>query len=130
MKPSMFFILLLIVLTGICDTINQLVLKSAINSLRVSLSANILKILQFIIRLVLVPRVWISLFFSILSLCIWLFVLSKIDLNLAFSLDSMHYIFIALTSGLVLKEKVGLKRWLGTISIILGIILVSLSSGQ
>jgi len=128
MKPSLSFIIFLIILTSICDTINQLFLKSAINSLKASLSANIIKILRFIIRLVLIPRVWISFFFSVLSLCIWLFVLSKIDLNLAFSLDSMHYIFIAFASSAFLKEKVGFKRWLGTISIIIGIIFVSLTS--
>ena len=127
MYGGLIFILFLIALTSICDTISQLFLKSAINSLKVSLSANILNILRFIIRLILVPRVWISFLFSVLSLCIWLFVLSKIDLNLAFSLDSMHYIFIAFASSIFLKEKVGFKRWLGTISIIIGIILVSLS---
>lgn len=127
MKPGLIFILSLIVLTSICDTVNQLLLKSAINSLKISLSTNIAKILQFIVKLIKIPRVWIGFLFSVLSLCIWLFVLSKVDLNFAFSADSMHYIFIAFASGLVLKERVDLTRWAGTIFIILGIILVSLS---
>jgi hypothetical protein len=46
------------------------------------------------------PRLWVGFIFSIISLCIWLFVLSKADLNFAFSADSMHYIFIALAPGL------------------------------
>jgi uncharacterized membrane protein len=54
-------------------------------------------------------------------------VLSKADLNFAFSADSMHYIFIALASRFVLKEKLSSKRWLGTFCIITGIVLVSLS---
>lgn len=127
MKQGLIFILFLIVLTSICDTINQLFLKSAINSLKVSISANIIKIMQFILNLIQIPRVWIGFLFSVLSLCIWLFVLSKADLNFAFSLDSMHYIFIALVSRFVLKEKVGFKRWAGTMFIMIGIILVSLS---
>jgi uncharacterized membrane protein len=127
MKQGLAYILFLIVLTSICDTINQLFLKSAINSLDVSLSANIKKVLEFIIKLIRVPRIWGSFLFAALSLCIWLFVLSKADLNFAFSLDSMHYIFIALASKLVLKEKIGFKRWFGTIFIAIGIILVSLS---
>jgi uncharacterized membrane protein len=68
-----------------------------------------------------------SFIFSTLSLCIWLVVLSRADLNFAFSVDSMHYIFIALTSRYILKERVGLKRWLGTILIVCGIIIVSLN---
>ncbi len=127
MKQGLIFILLLIVLTSICDTINQLFLKSAINSLNASLTGSILKILRFILKLIMIGRVWIGFLFAVLSLCIWLFVLSKADLNFAFSADSMHYIFIAFASRFVLKEKVGLKRWVGTIFIILGIILVSLS---
>lgn len=127
MKEGLTFIFFLIVLTGICDTINQLFLKSAINSLSLSSPITIIKIIKFIIELIRVPRVWISFLFSVLSLCIWLFVLSKVDLNFAFSIDSMTYIFIAFASKHILKEKVGLRRWFGTISIIIGIILVSLS---
>lgn len=127
MKVGLFFVLFLIVLTSICDTINQIFLKSSINSLKISLTANIIKILQFILKLIRIPRLWIGFLFSVVSLCIWLFVLSKVDLNFAFSVDSMHYIFIAFASGLILKEKVCFRRWAGTIFIIIGIILVSLS---
>lgn len=127
MKEGLAYILFLIALTSICDTINQIFLKSAINSLQVSLSANVLKILQFITRLIMIPRVWLSFLASTVSLCIWLFVLSKVDLNFAFSLDSMHYIFIAFTSRLFLKERVDARRWFGTIFIVVGIVLVTLS---
>jgi len=126
MKEGLVFILFLIALTSICDTINQLFLKSAINSL-ISPKGNIKAILKFIFSLLMVPRVWISFLFSTISLCIWLFVLSQVDLSFAFSADSMHYIFIALTSRFILKEKVCFKRWTGIILIVVGIIMVSLS---
>lgn len=127
MQNNLFFILFLIVLTSLCDTINQLFLKSAINSLNFSASANVFKIMQFVFKIILIPRVWIGFLFTLVSLCIWLFVLSKADLNFAFSVDSMHYIFIAVASRLILKEKVGSRRWVGTGLIVLGIILVTLS---
>ncbi len=127
MKEGMIFIFSLIILTSLCDTINQLFLKSAINSLSLSSPITVVKIIKFIIELIRVPRVWLSFLFAVLSLCIWLFILSRVDLNFAFSLDSMTYIFIAIASKKILKEKVGLKRWSGTIFIILGIVLVSLS---
>jgi uncharacterized membrane protein len=127
MKLSLASIITLIIIANLFDTIRELMLKSAINSLREFSPTNIKKIITFIARLIMIPRVWLSLLCSILSLCVWLFVLSKADLNFAFSLDSMHYIFIAIASKIILKEKVGFSRWTGTILIIIGITLVSLS---
>jgi len=127
MKESLFFILSLIALTGICDTISQTFLKSTINSLNFNFSWHFVKFFKFIFKVMLTPIVWLGLFFSSASLCIWLFVLSRADLNFAFSADSMHYIFIAFASRFILKEKVGWQRWLGILSIIIGIVFVSLS---
>jgi drug/metabolite transporter (DMT)-like permease len=127
MNPGLFLIITLIVLTSVCDTISQLFLKSSINSVNNISIADLKTLLKFIIKLALIPWVWIGLIFSTLSLCIWLTVLSKADLNFAFSVDSMHYIFIALASKLFLKEKVGTKRWAGTLCIVAGIILVTLT---
>jgi len=125
-KPQLFLIISLIVLTSACDTIAQLFLKKSINKLNFE-THGIKKILSSIGRLLLTPRVYLGGMFSLLSLSIWLYVLSKADLNFAFSLDSMHYIFIAVGSVVFLKEKVGFTRWIGTISIVIGITLVALS---
>jgi len=127
MKPGLVLILFLIAFTSFCDTINQTFLKSAINSLEVSLTANIVNIIKFALRLILLPKVWVSFLFATVSLAVWLVVLARVDLNFAFSLDSMHYIFIAISSRIFLKEKVDARRWMGTIFIIIGIALVSLS---
>mgnify|MGYP001596606091 CR=1 FL=1 len=126
MKEGVIFTLFLIFLTSVCDTVNQLFLKSAINSLPAP-SGNILKIVKFILKLILIPRVWISLLFSITSLCIWLFVLSRADLSFAFSADSMHYILIAIASRFILKERVSFKRWLGIVFVVIGIVIISFS---
>ncbi len=117
----------LIFFTSFCDTANQLLLKSSINSLNISNANSVGRILRFVFKLVLTPKVWASSLFAVLSLCIWLVVLSKADLNFAFSVDSMHYILIAAASGLILREKVGLIRWFGTVLIVFGIFLVVLS---
>jgi len=126
MQPNLCLILFLIALTSLCDTINQLFLKSSIDALNFPPTFNIFRILKFIWGLIRMPKLWIGFVFSVISLCIWLFVLSKSDLNFAFSADSMHYIFIFLASGLILKERIGRLRLIGTAVIIFGIILVSL----
>lgn len=118
-------ILLLIVLTSVCDATSQTILKSSINSLRFNVDG-FKKAVVFVWKLIRLPLVWLGFFFSTLSLLIWLFVLSKADLSFAFSVDSMHYIFIAFASGIILKEKVDLLRWTGTLLIVTGIIIVTL----
>lgn len=117
----------LIIITSICDTLNQLFLKTSIDSLNNTSLGSIRKILVFIFKLISLPGVWIGFIFSVFSLCIWLFVLSKADLNFAFSVDSMHYIFIGLASQFILKEKLKAKRWLGIIFIVVGIVMISVS---
>lgn len=124
---NIIFILFLILLTSLFDTVNQLLLKTSINALDAEVNS-IRRLFSFIFKLACVPRVWIGFLFCCLSLFIWLFVLSKADLNFAFSADSMHYVFIAFSSKLFLKEKVGTKRWVGTILIVFGIILITWSN--
>lgn len=127
MKEGQFLILSLIIFTGLCDTFRELFLKSGVNSLHQFNPGNFKQVIIFVLKLIRTPWVWISLLFGFLSLFIWLFILSKVDLNYAFSLDSMHYIFIALASQFLLKEKVRSTRWVGTLLIVLGITLVTLS---
>jgi drug/metabolite transporter (DMT)-like permease len=127
MREGQLFILSLITFTSLCDTFRELFLKSGVNSLNQFAPGNIKGVIIFLLKLISTPWLWISLLFGFLSLFIWLFILSKVDLNLAFSLDSMHYIFIALASQFLLKEKVRLIRWVGTLLIVLGITLVTLS---
>lgn len=126
MKINVIFIIFLILISSLCDTIRELSLKSAINSLNFNVDG-IKKALIFIIKVIALPKAWLAFVFSVLSLLIYLFVLSKADLNFAFSLDSMHYVLIAIASHLILKEKFEASRWVGTILIVLGIIAVSMS---
>ncbi len=124
MKIPLLILLTLIIITDICDTLSQLALKSSINLLNIQVHSP-LKVLQFLVRLARIPRVWLGLVFSSLSLLVWLFVLSKTDLSLAYSMDSMRYVFITFASVMVLKERVGKMRWMGIIAIVIGIMLVS-----
>jgi drug/metabolite transporter (DMT)-like permease len=126
MKPQLLSVIFLIFLTSLCDTISQLFLKSSVNSLNFDIRRPRM-IFGFILKLLRTPRVWLGFVFSTLSLLIWLFVLTKAELNFAFSVDSMHYVLIAIASRLVLKERVSSGRWIGIILIMFGIMLVSAS---
>jgi len=126
MKQHIFFIIGIIALTDLCDTISQLILKSSINSLDWHVHS-VGKALRLVLQLLKSIRIWFGFLLSAVSLLFWLFVLSQIDLNLAFSLDSMRYIMIALASVIFLKERVGPARWMGILCVVMGITLVALS---
>ncbi len=125
MKQHILFIIGLIALTDFCDTISQLILKSSINLLDWHIDS-LKKAFSLIWQLLKTVRIWFGFLLSVISLSIWLFVLSKTELNLAFSLDSMRYIMIAFASVIFLKEKVGVTRWLGIVCVAAGIFLVTM----
>lgn len=125
MKEHIFLVISLIFLTDICDTVSQLMLKSSINALDWHVNS-ISKAFHLIAELLKLPRVWFGFFLTGVSLVFWLIALTKADLNLAFSLDSMRYILISLASVIFLKEKVGKWRWTGIMFVVFGIVLVAL----
>ncbi len=126
MHENYLLIISLIISASVCDTVNQLCLKTSINTINMDVS-NFKKALILIWKIARMPLAWVALIFSSLSLFLWLYVLTKSQLSFAYALDSIHFVFIAFASSLILKEKVGLKRWVGTLLIILGIVLVSLT---
>lgn len=124
MEVNILFIISLIVCTDIFDTVSQLSIKLAINHLDAQVNSW-KKAIAFLFKLLGMRRLWISFIFSAASLSVWLFVLSKADLSLAYSIDSLRYIFITIASLIFLKERIGVIRWLGIVSIFFGIMLVT-----
>ncbi len=125
MKEHIFIIIGLIALTDVCDTVGQLILKSSINKINWHINT-LKKAIFLIIELLKMPRIWFGFILSGVSLIFWLIALTKADLNLAFSLDSMRYIMIAIASMLFLKEKISNERWFGIIFVVFGIVLAAL----
>ena len=76
------------------------------------------------------PFLWLGLFLVLLTFIVWSTILSKIDLSVAVPIASFSYILIPLTSAIFLHESVSLLRWLGIISILVGVLFVSLSSRE
>ncbi|HEY9155692.1 MAG TPA: EamA family transporter [Opitutaceae bacterium] len=129
MNRNLFGAIVLIASTSVCDTANHLGLKVCADRVGVEVSS-VRSALQFVLRLLRMPLAWLSIGFSLLSLFLWLGALTMTDLSLAFSLDSLHHVWIAMVSAFVLKENLSWKRWLGTAIIILGIVLVALSGAE
>lgn len=61
----------------------------------------------------------------VISAFIWLIVLNKLDLSVAYPLVSSSYILIAVSSKLLFKEKIPKLRWLAMVIIMMGVILLA-----
>ena len=83
---------------------------------------------RFIISIIPSPFLWLGLLSVFLIFTIWSTVLSRIDLSVAVPVCSFSYITIPLVSMLFFHEKISTLRWEGIFIILLGVILVSISS--
>ena len=77
-----------------------------------------------------VPSVylWVGLLSVIIIFIIWSTVLSRVDLSVAVPVCSFSYITVPLVSALFFHEKISILRWGGIGFILIGVILVSMSS--
>lgn len=73
------------------------------------------------------PRVVIGLTLYVISAVFWLVVLSRVDLSFAYPFAGLGYVVVVLVSWLALNETVGPLRWVGSVLICLGVILISRS---
>ncbi len=85
-------------------------------------------ILIFLKAMAFSPFLWLGLVSVLFTFIIWSTILSHIDLSVAVPVCSFSYITIPLVSIIFLHEKVTYLRWMGIFLILIGVILVSISS--
>jgi len=85
------------------------------------------QLLVNILPMVFQPYVFLGIMCFGVSSIFWLVILSRIDLSMAYPLVSVAYVVVAIFSYFVFKENVSLIRWLGIITICLGVFLISRS---
>lgn len=121
-------ILSFLVLTDFLETFIQFCFKKsagAANFLEINTFSDAVSFLKAVIPS---PFLWIALFSVFCVFVIWSTILSKIDLSVAVPVASFSYIGVPIVSMIFLKESISLLRWCGISFILLGVILVSLST--
>jgi len=106
--------------------IGQMLLKQGVSSLgKLSISLDALWPLFCKIF----TNIWIlsGLFLYALSAFLWIIVLSRMELSVAYPLLSMGYILVLLFSWIFFKEDVNFVRWMGVVIICLGVFFISKS---
>lgn len=71
------------------------------------------------------PFIWIGLILYVVATLLWFAVLSRAQLSVVYPLQSLSYILGLISSIVILHETVSPLRWIGTVVILLGVVLVS-----
>ena len=129
-KKITFKIIIFLVFSDILETATQLCFKKSALSQDYFDVNTILDGIIFLKGAFASPFLWLGILSVLLTFIIWSTLLSKIDLSVAVPVASFSYILVPLTSIMFLHEKVGLYRWLGVFFILLGVVFVSMSSGE
>lgn len=120
----MYKTVLMVLVTCILGTLGQLALKSGMNDIgRIGL-ASLYKIQTILMKVATSPKIWIGLFIYVLGTIVWLVILSRVDLSLAYPLLSMNFILVVLAAWLFLGESLTATRILGIIIICSGIVVL------
>lgn len=123
-------IIIFLVFTDVLETITHLCFKKSALSQDYFDVNTILDGVIFLKGAFSSPFLWCGLLSVLLIFIIWSTLLSKIDLSVAVPVASFSYILVPLTSIMFLHEKVGIYRWVGVFFILLGVVFVSMSSGE
>lgn len=76
------------------------------------------------------PLLWAGVGAYVIEFFVWLEALSRAPLSLLFPLAALAYCLVVLAGRVVLKETVSGRRWLGTLVITLGVMLVAIAGNQ
>jgi len=76
------------------------------------------------------PLLWAGIGAYVIEFFVWLEYLSRAPLSLLFPAAALAYCGVVLVGKLVLGETDSRRRWLGTLVITLGVMLVAIGGGQ
>lgn len=119
-------IFLLIVLTDIGETAAEIFMKKGLNNIGIA-SVTFGNVLEFASRNIVSPYIWAGAAIYVVSFMVWVAILSRLDLSIAFPIGSTSYIFVPIMATIFLGEKVSLLRWAGILLIVSGIHVLSRS---
>ncbi|MEI8055130.1 MAG: EamA family transporter [bacterium] len=119
-------ILALILLAVVFNTVAQLALKTGIDRVG-AFVFHWSNFIPVILKLVISPWVIVGLFIYVGSVGIWLMVLSRTPISIAYPLSSLAYVTSAIAAYYLLGENLSTLRIAGIIVILVGVYMVARS---
>ncbi len=119
----------LIWLTLIILSFGQILIKLGLGKDKIPKSRNPIRMLLNILRTMFRPKTMAGFALYVVGTVIWLFVLSRVALSIAFPLFSMSYFLVVILSATILKERVVWRYAIaGLVLISMGVTCIGLSS--
>jgi drug/metabolite transporter (DMT)-like permease len=119
----------LIWLTLIVLSFGQILIKMGVGSEKIPVSNNPVRMVLNILRTVFRPKTLAGFFLYVVGTFIWLMVLSRVSLSIAFPLFSMSYFLVVILSATILHERVEWRFAItGLVLISVGVTFIGLSS--
>lgn len=119
----------LIWVTLILLSCGQVLIKLGLGTQGIPVGSNPARTILNIIAAIFRPKVFGGFCFYVVGTLVWLFVLSRVSLSVAFPLFSMSYFLVVILSATVLKERVVWKyAVVGLLLISIGVSFIGLSS--
>jgi len=119
-------IISLLLLADISESAGELFFKKAVMQTGVD-HVVILNFISFLLNLMATPSLWFGILIYTANFILWMAVLSRLDLSIAFPISNATFVIIPFFSMIVLHEKISMVRWLGAVCIIIGVTLISRS---
>lgn len=116
----------LLSLTVLMNVVGQVFIKQGMTMAGV-VEGQARAVVQTFLRGFTTPWLWAGLVAYGLSAFLWMAVLSRVNLSIAYPALSLGYVLIVLISWLVFREPVTAMRWIGVFVICVGVYLVARS---
>ncbi|WP_095078978.1 4-amino-4-deoxy-L-arabinose-phosphoundecaprenol flippase subunit ArnE [Pseudomonas sp. Irchel s3h17] len=108
--------LLLIVLACLLTCLGQVAQKYAVESWRGQASGVLDKLRS--------PWLWLALLSLGCGLVVWLLVLQRLDVGVAYPMLSLNFVLITLIARFVFHEAIDRRHWIGVALVIAGVVLL------
>lgn len=118
--------LIFIITSVLLNALAQILLKAGMKEFsNIDLKNNII---QTSVTIALNPYIICGFISYGISIILWLWVLSKVDVSLAYPFQALGYILVTILAWLIFQENINLTRIIALIFITIGLIILALSS--
>ncbi len=120
-------VMLLILMSEIWNVTGQILFKKSTNAIDAGSMRGLSGHVGYIQSVLTKNSIWVGFSFQVLCVATWIMALAQADLSFVFPSGSIQYIFILFGAHIFLGEKIDRMKLTGTLLVIAGIVLITLS---